>query len=216
MSFTPTDFNVYIFEDQNNIYGDAIRNYPEVDISVNGSNPFKSRCTTIAPYNQYFVSVDSDEFLGDITPRLSNNPFYLIGSDLPTKHYHGGKGTKLPIIGICGRNYARFSYVFDLSESSIMYTVNEKTTVQSIRTHIYLNNMKEADNLQPNSSVVYIVQKGNYAPQMNPQQLKEAFLKYVKQNAPEKVPDNYYYYQNQLDYQLPNPYQESTETDEDE
>lgn len=216
MSFTPTNFNVYIFEDQNNIYGDAIRNYPEVDVAVNGSNPYKSRCTTIAPYNQFFVSVDSDEFLGDITPRLSNNPFYLIGSDLPTKHYHGGKGTKLPIIGICGRNYARFSYVFDLSESSIMYTVNEKTTVQSIRTHIYLNNMKDADNLQPNSSVVYIVQKGNYAPQMDSKQLQEAFLKYVKQNSPVKVPQEYYYYQNQLDYQLPNPYQESTETDEDE
>ena len=37
-------------------------------------------------------------------------------------------------------------------------------TVTSIKTHIYTNGYQEADNLFPNSSVVYIVQKQNYAP----------------------------------------------------
>ena len=217
MSYLSTNFNIYLFENQNVIHGYAIRNYPEVDISVNGSNPFKSRCTTIAPYNQFFVEVDSDELMGDNTPRLSNNPFYLIGSDLPTKHYHGGGGTKLPIIGICGRNYARFSYVFDLSESSIMYVADSKTTINSIKTKIYLNSFKEADNLQPNSSVVYIVTKQNFAPQMPQQELQVAMAAYIKKSlTPPKIPENYYYYQNDINYTMPNAFVESdTEDTED-
>lgn len=134
---TPTNFTPYLYDDPNGIYGVTIRNFPRVDIALNGSNPFKSRCVTIAPYNQFFATVESDEFVADNTPRLSNTLFYLIGSDLIVSHYHGAKGTKLPVIGICGRNYERFSYVFDLSESAITYRVEEAKKVTSIRTHIY-------------------------------------------------------------------------------
>jgi len=153
------------------------------------------------------VSVDSDEFIADNAPRLSNTPFYLIGTDLIVPHYHGAKGTKLPVIGICGRNYERFSYVFDLSESAITYRVEEARRVTSIRTHIYTNGYKEADNLFPNSSVIYIVQRQNYAPpapQPALQQYVEEQQKEAEQGA-RLPPQGYYdskpnYYQMELVY----------------
>jgi hypothetical protein len=50
---------------------------------------------------------------------------------------------------------------------------------------------------------------------MPQQQLQEAMAEYIKQNmTPPKIPENYYYYQNQLNYSMPNPYAESeTETE---
>jgi len=164
LDFSKLDDNPYVFISISKINGNVIRNYPDVDISLNGSNPLKVKCTPLQPYNEFFVQVDSNEYLADTGPRLSNTPFYLIGSDLIMSHYHGGKGTKLPVIGICGRNYERFSYVFDLSESAITYRVEQAKTINSIHTHIYTNGYKEANNLFPNSSVIYIIQKQNYAP----------------------------------------------------
>ena len=185
----------YIFISRALINGKVLRNYPVVDISVNGSNPFKTRCTPVAPVNEYFVTVNSDEFLADNTPRLSSNPFYLIGSSLPVSHYHGTHGTKLPVIGICGRNYARFSFVFDLSESSIVYRVQEKAFLTSIETHIYLNDYKDAGNLQPNSSVIYVIEKGNYGTQADPDVIKEVVQQQIKQiQIDNTVPNPKFYY----------------------
>tara|TARA_R110000803_G_scaffold44604_3_gene94333 strand:+ start:1420 stop:5256 length:3837 start_codon:yes stop_codon:yes gene_type:complete len=192
--------NPYIFMTRNNIRGEALRNYPVIDIAINASNPYKSLVSPFLPQNEFFVQVDSDEFLADNPPSLSDSPFYLIGSDLPTKHYYGGKGNKLPIIGICGRNYARFSYVFDLSESSIQYRAEEKVTINSIHTVIYTNDYKKATNLYGSSSVIYVIQRNNYAPELPQDQLIEAVTKYAQKNQEPKIPNNYYYYENQLKY----------------
>ena len=192
--------NPYIFLTRNNIRGEALRNYPVIDIAINASNPYKSLVSPFLPQNEFFVEVDSDEFLADNPPALSDSPFYLIGSDLPTKHYFGAKGTKLPIIGICGRNYARFSYVFDLSESSIQYRAEEKVTINSIHTVIYTNDYKKATNLYGSSSVIYVIQRNNFAPELPQNQLIEAVTKYAQQNQEPKIPQDYYYYENQLKY----------------
>ena len=211
-SMTASKFNPYLFVDTDAVHGITIRNFPKIDIALNGSNPFKSRCTTLAPYNQFFASVGSDEFLGDFTPRLSNTPFYLIGSDLINPHFHGAKGTKLPVIGLCGRNYERFSYVFDLSESAITYRVEDAKTVTSIRTHIYTNSYQEADNLFPNSSVVYIVQKQNFAAPA-PQAALEAYVKERQQEAvaASKLPPNGYYDSKPVYYQMEHVYSSDDE-----
>ena len=119
---------------------------------------------------------------------------------MPVSHYHGTHGTKLPVIGICGRNYARFSYVFDLSESSIQYRAEEKVTINSIHTVIYTNDYKKATNLYGSSSVIYVIQRNNFAPELPQNQLIEAVTKYAQQNQEPKIPQDYYYYENQLKY----------------
>lgn len=192
--------NPYIFIDVENFRGRVLRNYPQIDIAINQSNQVRTQFTTVIPQNEFYISVDSDEYLADNAPSLSSSPFYLIGSDLPTKHYYGGQGNKLPIIGICGRNYARFSFVFDLSESSIQYRAEEKVTINSIHTVIYTNDYKKATNLFDSSSVIYIIERNGYAPQLPQDQLLQAVTKYAQQNQEPKIPSNYYYYQNQLKY----------------
>ena len=221
IGFTNRDWNQlsdpYIFIDMNNVYGNMLRNYPDIDIGINGSNPLKVRCTPMQPYNEYFVAIDSNEFLADTTPRLSNTPFYLIGSDLIMAHYHGGIGSKLPVIGICGRNYERFSYVFDLSESAITYRVEQAKTITSIHTHIYTNTYNEANNLFPNSAVVYIIQKNNWAPQAPPdiiqqyQQLLAAQAKQIENMNYQPIIEQANY---PAVYQMENPYIDSDEEED--
>lgn len=215
-NWNPIGENPYIFIDNDTIYGNMLRNYPEIDLAINASNPFKSLCTPMQPYNEFFVEVDSDEYLADTTPRLSNTPFYLIGSDLIMAHYHGAKGTKLPVIGICGRNYSRFSYVFDLSESAISYRVEEARTLTSIRTKIYTNGYKEAKNLFPNSAVIYIIQKNNYAPPA-PDPVIQQYTQLLAAQQKALANVNYQPIIQQANYptlyQMPNAYEES---DEDE
>ena len=222
IGFTNRDWNQlgidpYIFISIKNNDGFMLRNYPDIDLSINGANPLKVRCTPMQPYNEYFVAVNSDEYQADTTPRLSNTPFYLIGSDLIMPHYHGGKGTKLPVIGICGRNYERFSYVFDLSESAITYRVEQAKTITSIHTTIYTNTYKEANNLFPNSAVIYIIQKNNYAPQAPPdiiqqyQQLLATQAKQIEQMNFQPIIQEASY---PATYQMENPYIDSDEEDD--
>ena len=155
---------IYTFVERGLIYSTILRNLPKLDIAINGTNPFKSFCSLVAPYNQFLTEIDSDEVLAFNLPNRSSSAFYLIGSDFPSKHYHGAKGTKLPIMGICGRNFSRFNFVFDLAESQIIWTIEEDITINSIKTKIYTNDYKPALNLNENSSVVYVLTKRNWAP----------------------------------------------------
>tara|TARA_R110000803_G_scaffold111260_1_gene179683 strand:+ start:2122 stop:6402 length:4281 start_codon:yes stop_codon:yes gene_type:complete len=160
----PVAMEIYSKIDASRIYSHILRNEPKLDIAINGTNPFKSYCSMVAPYQQFLTQIDSDEVVGFNNPSRSSSAFYLIGSDFPTKHYHGSQGTKLPVIGICGRNFARFNFVFDLSESAIVWTCEEDTTITSIRTRIMTNDYRDALNLNGNSSVIYVLTKANWAP----------------------------------------------------
>lgn len=166
--------NIYLFFNQENqLNPTVIRNFPEVNISVNGANPARSYCSLVAPPLQYTVQVDSNDFFGDRKPTLTESPFYLVGSNFPAKHYYGGQGTELPIFGICSRQFSSFGFVFDLADSSITYTVNENTKLSHITTRIYTNDYKIASNLNDDSSVVYIINKSNYYPQMPPDEIQD-------------------------------------------
>lgn len=169
------DFSVvstpYTFVNRTKIFGNCIRNLALVDSAVNASNPMVSNCLQIAPVRQYMVQVDSDEIFGDANPLLGSSPYYLIGSDFPAKDFYGSTdGTKLPVIGICSRNFSSFNFVFDLGGSSITFTINEKRTIKSIRTKIFTQSMGTPDNLSKYSSVIYLVTKSNYINKLTPQQ----------------------------------------------
>ena len=152
----------YIFFASNIVNGNALRNEAEVDIGSNGTNPLKSYCSLWAPPLQFAVIVESNRRYGDSKPRFGNTPFYLIGSSFPSKEYYGGKGTKLPVIGVCSRQFSSFGFAFDLSESAITYTVDEDVTITSIHTKIYNNDYTIPENLDDSSSVIYVITKGNY------------------------------------------------------
>jgi len=174
----------YIFISANSICGNVLRNQAEVDISSNGSNPLKSYCSLWAPPVQYAVICESNFKYADSKPRYGNTPFYLIGSSFPTKEYYGGKGTKLPVIGVCSRQFSSFGFAFDLSESAITYTINEDVFLTSIRTKIYNNDFTIPQNLDDNSSVIYVIQKNSYYSEPPEEVLEEANKIILKENAP--------------------------------
>ena len=165
----------YTFVDRKHIYGNTIRNLAEIDSSVNAANPMVSNCLQIAPVRQYMIQVTSDNFFADENPQLGDSPYYLIGSDFPAKEFYGSTtGAKLPVIGICARNFSSFNFVFDLGGSSITYTVNEKRTIKSIRTKTFTQSMGTPDNLSQFSSVIYLVTKAKFVNKLNPNELQIA------------------------------------------
>lgn len=174
----------YLFLTANLINGSVLRNQAEVDISANGANPLKSYCNLWCPPVQFAVIVESNQKFGDSKPKLGNTPFYLIGSSFPTNEYYGGKGTKLPIIGICSRQFSSFGFAFDLSESSITLTIDQDCTITSIRTKIYNNNFTVPTNLDDNSSVIYVIERNNYYPEPTEPQLEAADKEIIEENAP--------------------------------
>ena len=202
----------YTWIDRTLSFGTAIRNLALVDSAVNATNPAVSNCLFIAPVRQYMVEVDSNEFLADANPELGNDPFYLIGSDFPAKEFYGSSdGSKLPVIGICSRNFSSFNFVFDLGGSSITYTVDSKRTIKSITTKIYTSKMGNPQNLSKYSSIIYLLTKGSYLKQLSPQeaalaeqqQVAEANAKLigafynpsmasVRTEPPPQIPANYY------------------------
>jgi hypothetical protein len=146
----------------------------------------------IAPVRQYMVQVDSDEVFGDANPELGNDPFYLIGSDFPAKEFYGSTdGTKLPVIGICSRNFSSFNFVFDLGGSSITFTINEKKTIKSIRTKIFTSKMGTPNNLSKYSSVIYLITKGQWVNQLNPQQQQQS-LEMIQANREAQLIGTFY------------------------
>ena len=193
----------YIFISADLINGNVLRNQAEVDISSNGSNPLKSYCNIWCPPVQFAVIVESNRKFADTKPRFGNTPFYLIGSSFPTKEYYGGKGTKLPIIGICSRQFSSFGFAFDLSESSVTLTIDQDTTITSIRTKIYNNDFSIPGNLDDNSSVIYVIERNNYYPEPTQQQLEAASQEIIKENEPAPIEPQVFEYMAPLNYSAP-------------
>ena len=160
-SFTNTD--LFIFNGINDISGTAIRVGSKITPAINGTNPFANSCTLIAPVQQYFVEVDTDDFFAIQPATKGKSPYYYIGSDFPAKQFFGNdNGGKLPVIGICARNFHSMNFSFDLGASSISYTVDQDTTLTSIRTAIYTSDLKVPSNLSEFSSIIYLITKLNY------------------------------------------------------
>jgi hypothetical protein len=165
----------YVFINRNITSGQTIRNLALIDSSVNAVNPIRSNCLNIAPVSQFMVAIDSDTVDSDTNPQLGNYPYYLIGSDFPGSQFYGSyEGQHLPIIGICARNFTSFNFVFDLGGSSITFTINEKTTIKSIRTKLMTPTLGRPQNISTNSSVIYLVTKANYRNPMPQQQLAQS------------------------------------------
>ena len=144
--------------------GSAIRVGAKVTPAVNSSNPVASRCLNIAPVQQFFVQIDSDDFFAEKVPKKGDSPYYFIGSNFPSKQFYGNlNGAKLPIVGICSRNFSAFNFVFDLGGSAISYLIDENTTITHIETKIYNAQMKTPNNLSPSSSVIYLITRYNYS-----------------------------------------------------
>ena len=154
--------------------GTAIRVGPLIDPSVNGTNPFANYCTLMNPMEQYYVEVLTDDFFADDTPTKGKDPYYFIGSSFPAGRFYGNdEGQKLPVIGICARNFHSFNFAFDLGSSSITFTCEQDVTVTSIKTAIYDSNMKLATNLSKYSSVIYLVTRNQFLnPITDPKQMK--------------------------------------------
>ena len=140
-----------------------IYNIADINPSANAANPSKSQCIITIPNRQFLIQTISSEVKAENPPSLTTYPFYLIGSSIPSRFYHGSKtGTELPVVGICSRNFNAGSFVFDLSQSSVEWTISEKIKVTSIHTRILKNDFTAATNLFDNSAVIYAITKNNY------------------------------------------------------
>ncbi len=191
-SFSNTD--LFIFNGINDISGTAIRVGSKITPAINGSNPFANNCSLIAPVQQYFVEVDTDDFFAIAPCTKGKSPYYYIGSDFPTKEFFGNdNGSKLPVIGICARNFHSMNFSFDLGASSISYTIDEDTTLTSIRTAIYTSSLKPPNNLSKFSSIIYLITKNKFYNSLpEEQQLQKAELIQANYSAPYNP---YEYYQ---------------------
>ena len=179
----------YIYLSENSVIGNMLRNHALVDISANGANPAKSYCSLWAPPVQFAIICESNQKFGDTKPLYASTPFYLIGSSFPAKEYYGGAGSKLPVIGVCSRQFSSFGFTFDLSESAITYTIDHDTTITSIHTKIYNNDFSTPENLDPNSAVIYVITRNNYYPEMDPEDLQIATKDMISQNpTPDLTP----------------------------
>ena len=177
--------NPYIYAGELEQSGSAIRVGAKIDTAINGSNPFASNCLNIAPVVQFFVEVDTNDFFAINVPLKGIDPYYFIGSDFPTKKFYGNQtGDKLPVIGICARNFHAFNFVFDLGGSSISYTMEEDTTIHSIRTKIYTSQLGNPSQLSPYSSIIYLITRNN-APSTKSIQMPLAQIaaQIIEQNA---------------------------------
>ena len=184
--------------------GTAVRVGPLIDTAVNGTNPFASYCSLIAPVQQFYVEVATDDFFGDNTPIKGIDPYYFIASDFPGKRFYGNDvGQRLPVIGICARNFHSFNFAFDLGSSAINFTVEEDITITSIRTAIMTSNLKPAENLSKYSSIIYLVTRNNFLNNI-PQQLLPNVEKLLEQ-ARQPQPDMGYYKQPEQNYRSEPP-----------
>lgn len=194
----------FLYYSRNFISNGMLYNTAELDISVNASNPFYSYCSLWLPPLQYSVEVDSNEVIANRQPLTQNSPFYLIGSDFPGKHYYGNKGTKLPVMGVCSRQFTSFGFAFDLSESAIQWTIEEDIFITSIHTKIYNNDMGIPLNLDDNSSIIYAITKTQYYKQPNEEDLKNTEQLMLENTMPSIVyTPQTFEYPNQLTYEAP-------------
>ncbi len=163
--------DIFLYRDYLTQSGSAIRVGAKVTTAINASNPIASKCLTIAPVTQFMVQVDTDDFFAKNAPLKGNDPYFFIGSTFPFKQFHGNQnGGKLPIMGICARNFQAFGFSFDLGGSAVSYLIEEDTTITSIRTKIYTSNLQTPTNLSPYSSIIYLITRYNYLKNLTPQQ----------------------------------------------
>jgi len=177
--------DLYIYESDKFNSGTAIRVGAKINTSINATNPFASNCLNFAPIVQFFVEVDTDYFFAIDVPLKGADPYYFIGSDFPTKKFYGNlTGDKLPVIGICARNFHSFNFVFDLGGSSITYTIEEDITIQSIRTKVYTSRLTSPKSLSPYSAVIYLITRNNYSGVASIQPpLAQVAAQIIEQNA---------------------------------
>ncbi len=178
--------DLFIYESDTIQSGSAIRVGAKITPAVNGSNPTASRCLNVAPVQQFFVQLDTDDFYARNVPSKGNDPYYKIGSDFPCKTFFGNQnGAKIPIIGLCSRNFSAFNFVFDLGGSAINYIITEDTTISSIRTKIYTSNLRSPVNLAENSAIIYLITRYGVNKDLTPQQGLEFAQQFQAQaNAP--------------------------------
>lgn len=194
----------FVFWSREFILNSILYNLAELDISVNASNPFYSYCSLWLPPLQYSVEVDSNEIIAARQPLTQNSPFYLIGSDFPGKHYYGNKGTKLPVMGVCSRQFTSFGFAFDLSESAIQWTIEEDTMITSIHTKIYNNDMTIPLNLDDNSSIIYAITKSQYYKEPSEEDLQNVEKIMLDNTLPQiEYNPKMFYYQNEINYDAP-------------
>lgn len=194
----------FTFWNRDFIINDSLYNIAALDISVNATNPFYSYCSLWLPPLQYSVETDSNEIVGAKQPLTQNSPFYLIGSDFPGKHYYGNKGTKLPVMGVCSRQFTSFGFAFDLSESAIQWTIEEDTMLTSIHTKIYNNDMTVPLNLDDNSSIIYAITRNQYYKEPSQEDLQNVEQLMLENTEPQiEYNPKMFYYPNQLTYDAP-------------
>ena len=209
-----TNKTPFLYLDRELIINNCLFNYSDLDISANASNPFYSYCSLWLPPLQYAVEVESNEVAADKQPLTINTPFYLIGSDFPSKHYYGSKGVKLPVMGICSRQFTSFGYAFDLSESAVTYTINEDCIISSIHTRILNNDYSDPLNLDTQSAVIYVVTRPNYYKQMNPEEIQESLETAAQAIQPIQYTPQMFYYEGETNFEAPLFYDD--ETDEED
>ena len=226
-SFNNVD-DIFLYRDYLTQSGSAIRVGAKVTTAINASNPIASKCLTIAPVTQFMVQVDTDDFFAKNSPLKGNDPYFFIGSTFPFKQFYGNdNGGKLPIMGICARNFQAFGFSFDLGGSAVQYLIEQDTTITSIRTKIYTSNLQTPTNLSPYSSIIYLITRYNYLKNLTPQQgelqLKQTIANMnrpmmpfyspplaLARTAPPVNPNRYYY------TGFPATIQEEEEEEEDE
>lgn len=213
--------DVYFQENLNTNSGaKPIYNIADINPSANAANPAKSQCIIAVPNRQFLIQTISDEVKAQNPASLTTYPFYLIGSSIPSGFYHGSDtGTELPVVGLCSRNFSAGSFVFDLSQSSVEWTISEKITLTSIRTKILKNDFSDATNLFGNSAVVYAITKNNYYKQVPAQEAAEIeqqrekeLEKEIKEYESQPIP-----VQPSITYMIPSvPYQNLIRIDEED
>ena len=178
--------NLFVYENDINQDGNALRVGAKMTPAINASNPAASRCLNFAPVQQFFVQVDTDDFFAEKVPSKGNDPYFFIGSDFPCNTFFGNRnGSKLPIMGICSRNFSAFNFVFDLGGSSINFMITENTTITSIRTKIMTSNLTKPQNISENSSIIYVITRYGVKNDLTPQQGVEVAEEMAAQaNAP--------------------------------
>lgn len=195
----------FVFNGELEQTGQTIRVGPKINTAINGSNPFASNCLNINPVAQFFVEVDTDDFFAINVPLKGNDPYYFIGSDFPSKKFYGNKtGDKLPVIGICSRNFHSFNFVFDLGGSSISYTMEENCTITSIHTKIFTSSLKTPKSLSPYSAVIYLITRNNYVKSV-PQALDPQVAQIISNNASAPMTPFPFYNQSQSNYRTAPP-----------
>ena len=163
--------DIFLFKDTLIQSGTAIRVGAKITTAINASNPIASKCLAIAPVTQFMVQLDTDDFFARNSPLKGNDPYFFIGSTFPFKQFHGNEnGAKLPIMGICARNFQAFGFSFDLGGSAVSYLIEENTTITSIKTKIYTSQLQTPANLSPYSSIIYLITRYDYLKNLTPQQ----------------------------------------------